>query len=69
MDHKELSNEEINNLSWQEKSRLIQSDPITCARHFDYHIQELFRLIKERKEILGDIQDFFYRVEFQNRGR
>ena len=27
---------DLENLNWEEKSRLIQSDPVTCARHFDY---------------------------------
>jgi len=34
---KEYTDNELENLSWEEKCRLIQSDPITCARHFDFH--------------------------------
>ena len=30
---------ELENLNWEEKCKLIQSDPVTCARHFDYQIK------------------------------
>ena len=35
VDDKEYSDNELENMNWEEKSRLIQSDPVTCARHFD----------------------------------
>lgn len=28
--------EEIRNMSWEHKSKLIKSDPVTCARYFDF---------------------------------
>ena len=31
VDHKEYSDDELHNLTWEEKCRLIQSDPVTCA--------------------------------------
>ena len=46
VDHKKYTDDELENLNWEEKCRLIQSDPVTCARHFDW----------------------FYRVEYQQRG-
>ena len=52
IDHKDYSDEELNNLTWEEKCRLIQSDPVTCARLAP----------------LGKIKDWFYRVEYQQRG-
>ena len=36
IDHKKYNNDELENLKWEDKCRLIQSDPVTCARHFDY---------------------------------
>ena len=36
VDDKEYSDTELKDLNWEEKARLIQSDPVTCARHFDY---------------------------------
>ena len=36
IDHKKYTNDELENLKWEDKCRLIQSDPVTCARHFDH---------------------------------
>ena len=58
----------MENLTWAEKCRLIQSDPATCARHFDRQVQLLFKFLKEDVEPLGPLVDYFYCVEFQQRG-
>ena len=50
------------------KCRLIQNDPATCARHFDHQVQLLFKFLKDDVEPLGPLVDYFYRVEFQQRG-
>ena len=42
VDHKEYSITELENMNWDEKCRLIQSDPVTCARHFDYQISQFY---------------------------
>ena len=55
-------------MSWPEKCRLLQSDPATCARHFDRKVQLLFKFLKSTAEPLGKLEDYFYRVEFQQRG-
>ena len=36
VDHKDYTDIELENLDWNEKCRLIQSDPVTCAGHFDF---------------------------------
>ncbi|MDY6841695.1 MAG: AAA family ATPase [Pseudomonadota bacterium] len=65
----ELSDDDLMNLTWQEKSKLIQQDPVTCSRHFDYRIQILFRkVLLGELEPLGHVVDYFYRVEYQQRG-
>ena len=43
VDNKEYTDNELENLNWEEKSRLIQRDPVTCARHFDYLINKSIR--------------------------
>lgn len=69
IDHKLYTEDELLQLSWQNKCRLIQSDPITCARHFDYQVNLLLnKFIKSPAAPLGHIADFFYRVEYQQRG-
>jgi hypothetical protein len=42
---------------------------VTCARHFDYQINEFIKKILLSKTApLGKIADWFYRVEYQQRG-
>ena len=38
VDKKDLTNEEANQLTWNKRSRLIQADAITAARHFDFQV-------------------------------
>ena len=55
--------------NWEDRCRLIQSDPVTCARHFDYQINQfLTHFLLSSSEPLGKISDWFYRVEYQQRG-
>jgi len=69
VDAKEYSDSELENLNWEEKSRLIQSDPVTCARHFDYQFNQFLRyFLMSNAAPLGKVADWFYRVEYQQRG-
>jgi hypothetical protein len=48
---------------------LIQSDPVTCARHFDYQFNTfLKKILITNIAPLGKIKDWSYRVEYQQRG-
>ena len=48
---------------------MIQSDPVTCARHFDYQVKLfLTNFLLSSAEPLGKISDWFYHVEYQQRG-
>ena len=63
------SEKELENLSWQEKTKLVQKDPITCSRYFDHRVQEFLNtVLKSSCEPIGKLLDYFYRVEFQQRG-
>ena len=65
----DYSKKEIENLSWQEKTKLVQKDPVTCSRYFDHRIQEFLNtVLKSSCEPIGKLLDYFYRVEFQQRG-
>ena len=56
-------------MTWHEKSELIQSDPVTCARHFDYMIRRFLNdILYSSYHPIGEVIDHFYRVEFQQRG-
>ena len=69
VDHKQYTDDELENLNWEEKCRLIQSDPVTCARHFDFQISQFLRnFLLSPASPVGSISDWFYRVEYQQRG-
>ena len=51
----------------QQKSGLIQKDPVTCARNFQHMVQLFTKdvLMKSDEMRIREIVDFFYRVESQ----
>lgn len=62
------TDDEILNMSWEHKSKLIKADPATCARYFDYRFSKFFSdVLCNEIHPVGQIQDFFYRIEFQQR--
>lgn len=69
VNEKILAPNEVNSLTWEEMCILIKSDPVTYARYFDYRFQSfLVCVLKSKMNPIGQIHDYFYRVEFQQRG-
>lgn len=67
--NKTYSDSEIDNMAWSEKNELIKSDPVTCARYFDFRLQMFFNnVLKHESAPVGKIKDVFFRIEFQQRG-
>ena len=65
----EYTDKDVEALTWQEQTRLVQKDPVTCSRYFDHRVQEFLNtVLKNAFEPIGKVLDFFYRVEFQQRG-
>ena len=57
------------NLDWTEKSRVLKSNPVTVARMFDHRFHIFLRdVILSPAKPIGHVIDYFYRVEFQQRG-
>ena len=55
-------------MNWEEKCRLIHSDSVTCARHFDNQIgQFLTKFPLSDVAPLGKISNWFHRAEYQQR--
>ncbi|XP_062599574.1 uncharacterized protein LOC134261132 [Saccostrea cucullata] len=68
-DGKEYTDEEIDNMTWYEKSKLVQKDPITCSRYFDHRFRMFMNsVLRSDHHPIGIVKDFFYRTEFQQRG-
>ena len=69
VEKKDYTDDEIKQMTWEQKSDLIQKDPVTCARNFDHMVQLFSRdVLKSSVMPVGEIVDYFYRVEFQQRG-
>jgi len=69
VENKNYTDSEVSGMTWQKKSELIQRDPVTCARNFDHMIQRLiYDVLKSKRMLIGEVVDFSYRVEFQQRG-
>ena len=65
----EYSEKKIDEMTWQEKTKLVQKDPVTCSRYFEHRVQEFLNtLLKSDCDPIGKIKNYFYRVEFQQRG-
>ncbi|XP_053179094.1 uncharacterized protein LOC128362380 [Scomber japonicus] len=56
-------------LEWADKCELLRRNPVTAARMFDYRWHVFLReVLMSPSNPIGKIVDFFYRVEFQQRG-
>lgn len=65
-----LSDERVKNMLWEEKCKWLRENPVTAARHFDFKLKKLFQDIILHKQLqpLGPISNYFYRIQFQQRG-
>ena len=41
----EYSEKELDAMTWQEKSKLVQKNPVTCSRYFEHRVQEFLNTI------------------------
>ena len=56
-------------MDWHTKTKLVQKDPVTCSRFFDNRVKQFLKLVlKSEHHPIGEITDYFYRVEFRQRG-
>ncbi|OXA51126.1 ATP-dependent DNA helicase PIF1 [Folsomia candida] len=59
----------IQNLPYDERRELLNSNPVAAARHFNLRTQELIKLLTNDPTIFGKpVVDYTFRVEFQDRG-
>ena len=55
-------------MTWEQKSHLIQKDPVTCARNFDHMVQLFISdVLKSNVMPIREIADYFYRVEISTK--
>ena len=62
-----LSEEELKNLSYQERGNLLNNNQVLVARHFQYKVEVFFKQIIIDGP-LGKTKYYALRIEFQERG-
>ena len=64
-----FSDEDVMNMTWEEKSSWLKRNPVTAARHFQYRLDQFWKIVitSEAKPI-GNVVDYMIRIEFQARG-
>ncbi|CAG5050266.1 unnamed protein product [Parnassius apollo] len=70
VDKKKLTELEAENLPYDTKTRLIQSDPFICATYFEIKLKEIQKTwsCSSGPFLNYKITHFYYRIEFQHRG-
>jgi hypothetical protein len=65
---KDISWEDAARLSWKTKARLVRNDPVTSSRYHRHRMKALLAAMKKYHALSGEIVDYFWRDEFQQRG-
>ncbi|XP_067257297.1 uncharacterized protein [Chanodichthys erythropterus] len=59
----------IDKLDWSDRCGMLKRNPVTAARMFDYRFHYFLKdVIMSPAQPIGKIIDYFYRIEFQQRG-
>jgi len=60
---------DFSQLDWNTKCEILRSNPVTVRRLFEKRVNALMtHLILSPAQPIGEVEDYFYRVEFQARG-
>ena len=66
---KNMSNEEIDALSYNEKCSMLNLNPVVVAKHFQYRVETFFtEVLLSNAKPIGKIVYYALRIEFQMRG-
>jgi hypothetical protein len=55
-------------LEYKHMGDLVQFDLATCAHYYDHRMATFRNLFKNDSSIFGKINDFYFVIEFQNKG-
>ena len=62
-------NEEIEQMSWSKKCKLISTHPTICSLYFENKVKKFYKnILKSPHSPFRKLLNFFYCVEFQHRG-
>lgn len=70
VDKTDITEDEAKTLTFEEKARLISTDPVTCAQYMNHRLKELFKLHNAQDGPFGKypVDRIYKRIEFQHRG-
>ena len=63
-----LTDEGMKTISFEQKSKQFRQNPVTTAKHFQYHLNFFQIFLKSTAHPLGEQVDYAIRIEFQARG-
>ena len=64
-----LTDDDVKNLSFEERCTWLRSNPVTAVRHFHYRLETFVKhVIMSNAKPLGEVVDYAIRIEFQARG-
>jgi len=60
---RQLSEQDVSQLSWDEKCDILRSNTVTAARQFNYRVDKFFNVfLKSSSNPLGKVTDYFIRI-------
>ena len=63
-----MTDDEITGMSYDEKCKMLNSNPVVVAKHFQFRFERLFKdLILSASNPIGKVQYYAIRIEFQFR--
>ena len=66
---REMTDDVIAAMSYDEKCKVLNSNPVVVAKHFQFHLEILLKdLILSTSNPIGKVQYYAIRIEFQFRG-
>lgn len=70
VDNEDIKEEDVIDIPQSERARLIQSDPITCARHFDKRMRAIKQTWNSKGGPFGarKVLHWYWRIKFEQRG-
>jgi hypothetical protein len=67
VDGKVIMEEEAARMDIKTRQRLVASDPVTCARYWQHYMDLLLTAACSCDSVMGHVENFFLRDEFQQR--
>ena len=66
---KNLTDDDVKNLSYEERCTWLRKNPVTAVRHFQYRLETFVKhVLQSTAKPLGEVVDYAIRIEFQARG-